>query len=178
MEFWLLNLLILIGFCVILVTCDKPRITREIWGKLTSFIFWNFEISLVLLGRFQNFKKVNSVNLSQIFLLNMWLLVQITIAKLLNQNCFYFVKLPLTVSECFNTNVTLFTWITKLFSRVLKILNYDGLWENKKLADENQRFHWIKSIHWYRLVNIGWLADINLLDYISKNENTVTRHGQ
>ena len=27
MEFWLLNLLILIGFCVILVTCDKPRIT-------------------------------------------------------------------------------------------------------------------------------------------------------
>ena len=50
---------------------------REIWGKFTSFIFWNFEISLVSLGRFQNFKKVNSVNLSQIFLLNMWLLVQI-----------------------------------------------------------------------------------------------------
>ena len=50
---------------------------REIWGKFTSFIFWNFEISLVSLGRFKNFKKVNSVNLSQISLLNMWLLVQI-----------------------------------------------------------------------------------------------------
>ena len=47
---------------------------------------------------------------------------------------------------------------------MLKILNYDGLWENKKLSDENQRFDWIKSIHGYRLVNIGWLADINLFD--------------
>ena len=50
---------------------------REIWGKFTSFIFWNFEIALVLLGRFQNFKKVNSVNLAQISHLNIWLLVQI-----------------------------------------------------------------------------------------------------
>ena len=40
---------------------------RKIWGKFTS----------VSLGRFQNFKKVNSVNLSQISLLNMWFLVQI-----------------------------------------------------------------------------------------------------
>ena len=32
---------------------------------------------LISLGRFQNFKKVNSVNLSQISLLNTWLLVQI-----------------------------------------------------------------------------------------------------
>ena len=37
--------------------------------------------------------------------------------------------------------------IAKLFSHVLKILNYDGLWENKKLSDENQRFDWIKSIY-------------------------------
>ena len=43
----------------------------------------------------------------------------------------------------------------KLFSHELKILNYDGLWENKKLSDENQRFDWIESIHGYRLVNIG-----------------------
>ena len=49
----------------------------EIWGKFISFIFWNFEISLVSLGIFQNFKKVNSVNLSQISILNMWLLVQL-----------------------------------------------------------------------------------------------------
>ena len=31
--------------------------------------------------------------------------------------------------------------------KLFKILNYDGLWENKKLLDENQRFDWIKSIH-------------------------------
>ena len=31
----------------------------------------NFEISLISLGRFQNFKNVDSVNLSQISLLNM-----------------------------------------------------------------------------------------------------------
>ena len=37
--------------------------------------------------------------------------------------------------------------ITKLSSDVLEILNYDGLWENKELSDENQRFDWIKSIH-------------------------------
>ena len=36
--------------------------------------------------------------------------------------------------------------ITKLFSHVLKILNYDGLWENKNLLDENRRFDWMKSI--------------------------------
>ena len=39
-----------------------------------------------------------------------------------------------------------------------------GLWENKKIADGNQRFDWMNLIHGYRLVNIGWLADINLLD--------------
>ena len=50
---------------------------REIWEKFTSFIVWNFEISLISLGRFQNFKKVISANLSQISLLNMWLLVLI-----------------------------------------------------------------------------------------------------
>ena len=49
----------------------------EIWGKFTSFIFWNYENSLVSLGRFQNFKKVKSGNLTQISLLDMWLLVQI-----------------------------------------------------------------------------------------------------
>ena len=49
---------------------------REIWGKFTALIFWNFQISLVSIGRFQNLKKVKSVNLSQISLLNMWLLVQ------------------------------------------------------------------------------------------------------
>ena len=64
-----------------------------------------------------------------------------------------------------DTNVRLFTYLNnKLFSHELKILNYDGLWENKKIPDENQRFDWIISILGYRLVNIGWLADINLFD--------------
>ena len=48
--------------------------------------------------------------------------------------------------------------------KLFKILNYDGLWENKKLLDENQRFDWIKSIHWYGLVNIGCFADMDLFD--------------
>ena len=54
---------------------------REILGKFTSFIFWNFEVALVLRGRFQNFKKVNSVNLPQFSLFSMWLLVQIQCHK-------------------------------------------------------------------------------------------------
>ena len=66
---------------------------------------------------------------------------------------------------CYDTNVTLLTYLNnEIFSHELKILNYDELWENKKILDENQRFDWIKSIHGYRLVNIGWLADINLFD--------------
>ena len=94
MELCLLNLLILIDcFCVIVTLVCSLRachmwltknhmFVREIWGKFTSFFFWNFEIFLVSLGIFQNFKKVNSVNLSQISLLNMWLLVQIKLSSL------------------------------------------------------------------------------------------------
>ena len=64
MELCLLNLLILIVFCVILTLVSSLRachmwLTRnhvfisEIWGKFTSSIFWNFEISLVFeLGEF------------------------------------------------------------------------------------------------------------------------------
>ena len=29
---------------------------------------------------------------------------------------------------------------------------------------ENKRFDWIKSIHWYRVVNIGRLADVGLVN--------------
>ena len=36
--------------------------------------------------------------------------------------------------------------------------------KTKKILDENQCFNWIKLIHEYQLVNIGWLADINLFD--------------
>ena len=51
--------------------------------------------------------------------------------------------------------VTLTYLNKKLFPHKLKILNYDRLWENKKLSDKNQRLDWIKLIHGYRLVNIG-----------------------
>ena len=81
----LLSLLILIIFCVILTLVYSLRachmwltrnhmFIREIWGKFTSFIFWNFEISFVSFGRFYNLKRVNSVDLSQIsFLSQMFL---------------------------------------------------------------------------------------------------------
>ena len=42
-------------------------------------------------------------------------------------------------------------WIRSYFHE-LKILNYDGLWENKKIPDKNQRFDWIESIS---LISIG-----------------------
>ena len=71
------------------------------------------------------------------------------------------------------------TWITSTQS--WKYLNYDGLWEDRKFPDENQCFDWIKSIHWYQLVNNGWLADVagdfTCLTIICKNENTMRRHG-
>ena len=89
MELCLLGLLMLIDwFCLILTIVYSLRacnmwltrnrmFIREIWGKFTSFAFWDFQISLVWHGRFHNFKKMNSVNLSQVSLLNIWLLVQI-----------------------------------------------------------------------------------------------------
>ena len=80
MELFLLNLLVLIDcFLCNSYTCvpfeslshvinQESHVYSQNLGKtyLVYFLkFWN-----------QNFKKVNSVNLSQIFLLNMWLLVQ------------------------------------------------------------------------------------------------------
>ena len=53
-----------------------------------------------------------------------------TIAKLLNQNFFRVPKLPLTALGCYDTNARHLN--NKLLSRELKILNYDGLRENKK----------------------------------------------
>ena len=56
----------------------------------------------------------------------------------------------------------------KLFSHGLEILNNDGLWEIKKFLEENQRFVSIKSIDWYRLVNLFhvnvamWEHNINI----------------
>ena len=86
MELCLLSLLILIDCnsypCVLFeglshVINQKSHVYSWNLGRMYLFIFWNFGISWVKQGRFQNFKKVNSVNLSQISLLNMWLLVRI-----------------------------------------------------------------------------------------------------
>ena len=75
MELCLLNLLILIiVFCVILTFAILSHVINQ-----ESYDYsWNLgKIYLVSLGRFQKFKKFNSVKLSQIFLLNMWLRVLI-----------------------------------------------------------------------------------------------------
>ena len=89
---------------------------------------------------------------------------------MLNQNCFQVFKLPLTVSGCYNT-----TYLNKkLFSHKLKVLNYDGLWENKKLSDKKSTLRLDNidsfiSIGQYQLV----LPDNLTLTIILKNENTV-----
>ena len=90
MELCLLNFLILIDcfFVCNSYSCElfesfshvinqKSHVYSWNLGKIYLVHFlkcWNSLLSLV---KFQNFKKVNSVNLYQILLLNMWLLVQI-----------------------------------------------------------------------------------------------------
>ena len=60
-----------------------------------------------------------------------FILIVTKLFKLLNQNFFW--NLPLTALGCYDKNVRLFTYLNrKLFSHELKLLNYDGLWENKK----------------------------------------------
>ena len=98
-------------FCVILALVWPLRACYVInqeshvysWNLMKIYleIFWNFEISLASLRRFQ---KVNSINLSQISLLNMWLLVLIksckanacpsTMQKLRCSSRFYKLDLP------------------------------------------------------------------------------------
>ena len=71
-----------------------------------------------------------------------------------------------------NANVRLFNYLNKrLFSHEYWIMMNYG--KTKKSSDENQRVDWIKSIHWYRLVNIGWLADTGSPweDLVNKNSN-------
>ena len=72
MKLYLLNLLILIVFCVILTLVCSLRACHMWLTRNHMFIreIWQ---------RFQNFKKVNLVNLSQISLLNMWLLVLVKV---------------------------------------------------------------------------------------------------
>ena len=57
-------------------------------------------------------------------------------------------------------------------SQAFHVYNYDRSCENKKSSDENQCFNWMKPIHWYQLVDIGWFVDINLT-ITCKNENTM-----
>ena len=111
--------------------------------KMTCSTFVFLQILLVgrLIRSYLTHLTLNSCKTLLIFF-------KITIAKLLNQNGFQVVKLPLTVSGSYNISVRLFSYLkNKLFTQELKTLNYDGLWENKKFSDENQRFDWIKLIH-------------------------------
>ena len=82
------------------------------------------------------------------------------------QNSFWVLKLPLATLGCYDTDARLFTYLNNkpFFLHEFKTLSYDGLSENKKILDENQRFDWMKSIPGYPLVNISWLADINLFN--------------
>ena len=70
MELCLLNLLILIVLCIILTLVCPFRacymwltmnhmFIREIWGKFTSFIFWNFEIFQMFFKFFKFFWKIS-----------------------------------------------------------------------------------------------------------------------
>ena len=58
----------------------------------------------------------------------------------------------------------------KLFSHELKMLNYDGLWENKNIPDENQHFDWIKLIHGHRY-QLLLLDDLTCLTIIRKTKH-------
>ena len=79
MELRLLNLLILIDcFLCNSYPCVLFESLSHVINQESHVYSWNLgKIYLVHFLKFQNFKKVNSVNLSQISLLNMWLLVQI-----------------------------------------------------------------------------------------------------
>ena len=48
---------------------------------------------------------------------------------------YWVVKLPLKASGCYSTNLRFLDFLNnKYLSRELKILSYDGLWENKKMT--------------------------------------------
>ena len=122
--------------CHMWLTRDHMFI-REIWGKFTSFIFWSFVISRLKRGRFQNFKKVNSVNLFQISLLNMWLLVHILrlnydFKKLVHS----FIDLGLYFDLCENESYSTFVQKVGFFyarKSIYKTLNFsqiENVWES------------------------------------------------
>ena len=72
MKLCLLNLLIMIGFLCNSFSCVLFESLSHVINQESHIYSWNLgKIYLVYF-----FKKVNSVNLSQISLLNTWLLVQ------------------------------------------------------------------------------------------------------
>ena len=77
MELRLLNFLILIDcFLWNSYPCVLFESLSQVINQESHVYSWNLgKIYLVHFWKFQNFKKVNLVNLSQISLLNMWLLV-------------------------------------------------------------------------------------------------------
>ena len=82
------------------------------------------------------------------------------------QNSFWVLKLPLAALGCYDTDARLFTYLNNkpffyMSSKHWVMMDYR---KTKKILDENQRFDWMKSIPGYPLVNISWLADINLFN--------------
>ena len=152
-----INLLILIDYflcstypCVLFesssnVINQKSHVYSWNLGKFTSFIFSNFEISLVSLRKFQNFKKLNSVNLSQIPLLNMWLLVQIT------PNAFSFVEMfiPSWLMYSIDTRITI-TVIMTYTSYYWKSVSFSILchwWQHKETSQLICTGKWL--VYWF-----------------------------
>ena len=79
---------------------------------------------------------------------------------MLNDNCFWVAKLILTASGCYNSNVRLLSYSNdNLFSHELKILNYDGLWENKKIS--RMKIYVSLRQNWF--VDIDWLISVDSL---------------
>ena len=72
MKLCLLNLLIMIGFLCNSFSCVLFESLSHVINQESHIYSWN--LGKIYLVHF--FKKVNSVNLSQISLLNTWLLVQ------------------------------------------------------------------------------------------------------
>ena len=96
MELCLLNLLILIDcFCIILTLVCSLRachmlltrnhmFIREIWRKFTSFVFWNFEISLVFhSGEFKISKKWTRKFIPNFPLQHVWWVARFVISQYL-----------------------------------------------------------------------------------------------
>ena len=63
------------------------------------------------------------------------------------------VKLHLTLSLCFYTNVRIFTSLNKKKNELKKFELRWIMGKQKKFSDKNQCFDWMQSIQSYQLIN-------------------------